>query len=59
MRILNMWVVEEAIILGQLAVDEIEQQNHGTAFDIVGKGIARTSTFEGALKLTVKMASFS
>ena len=30
---------------------------HGTAFDIAGKGIARTSAFENALGLTVKMAS--
>jgi 4-hydroxythreonine-4-phosphate dehydrogenase len=29
---------------------------HGTAFDIAGKGIAKTSAFESALKLTVKMA---
>jgi len=32
---------------------------HGTAFDIAGKGIARTSAFEGALQLTVKMVFFS
>ncbi|MCL2319767.1 MAG: 4-hydroxythreonine-4-phosphate dehydrogenase PdxA [Treponema sp.] len=30
---------------------------HGTAFDIAGKGIAKTSAFESALRLTVKMAS--
>jgi 4-hydroxythreonine-4-phosphate dehydrogenase len=29
---------------------------HGTAFDIVGKGIAKTSAFESAVKLAVRMA---
>jgi 4-hydroxythreonine-4-phosphate dehydrogenase len=29
---------------------------HGTAFDIAGKGIAKTSAFESALNLAVKMA---
>jgi 4-hydroxythreonine-4-phosphate dehydrogenase len=29
---------------------------HGTAFDIAGKGIAKTSAFESALRLAVKMA---
>jgi 4-hydroxythreonine-4-phosphate dehydrogenase len=28
---------------------------HGTAFDIAGKGIAKTSAFESALSLVVKM----
>ena len=30
---------------------------HGTAYDIVGKGIAKTSTFEDAYKIAAKMAS--
>ena len=30
---------------------------HGTAFDIAGKGIARTSAFERALEIAVKMTS--
>ncbi|MDR1931594.1 MAG: 4-hydroxythreonine-4-phosphate dehydrogenase PdxA [Spirochaetales bacterium] len=29
---------------------------HGTAFDIAGRGIAKTSAFESALRLVVKMA---
>lgn len=29
---------------------------HGTAYDIVGKGIARTASFENAIRLTAKMA---
>jgi 4-hydroxythreonine-4-phosphate dehydrogenase len=32
---------------------------HGTAFDIAGKGLAKTSAFENALKLTVQMAANS
>ena len=30
---------------------------HGTAFDIAGKGLAKTSSFESALQLAVKMSS--
>ena len=30
---------------------------HGTAFDIAGKGVAKTSAFESALKLVTRMAS--
>ncbi|MCL2380360.1 MAG: 4-hydroxythreonine-4-phosphate dehydrogenase PdxA [Treponema sp.] len=30
---------------------------HGTAFDIAGKGLAKTSAFESALKLVVRMAT--
>lgn len=30
---------------------------HGTAYEIVGKGIARTTAFENAIKLTTKMAN--
>jgi 4-hydroxythreonine-4-phosphate dehydrogenase len=32
---------------------------HGTAFDIAGKGVAKTSAFESALRLVVKMAGNS
>ncbi len=31
---------------------------HGTAYDIVGKGIAKTTAFENAVKMTAKMALF-
>ena len=30
---------------------------HGTAFDIAGKGVAKTSAFENALRIAAKMAS--
>jgi len=32
--------------------------SHGTAYDIVGKGIAKTTAFENAIKMTAKMAIF-
>jgi 4-hydroxythreonine-4-phosphate dehydrogenase len=32
---------------------------HGTAYDIAGKGIARTSAMENAVKMTCRLASNS
>ncbi|MEG0752452.1 MAG: 4-hydroxythreonine-4-phosphate dehydrogenase PdxA, partial [Angelakisella sp.] len=29
---------------------------HGTAYDITGKGIAKTTAFENAIKMTARMA---
>jgi len=50
---------EEGVTLAGGMPYPIATPAHGTAFDIAGKGIAKTSAFECAVRLTVKMAASS
>jgi 4-hydroxythreonine-4-phosphate dehydrogenase len=47
---------EEGVTVAGGMPHPIATPAHGTAFDIAGKGIAKTSAFENALRLTARMA---